>query len=268
MRNSMSQSSDSSRRGPRAGAGVASERQRSGHASLDLVSRDAKARKIERLLGLRPQSRAIRLLEVGTGSGGIAHYFGMHKSLQCDVDAVDVEDRRQVRDGYRFTLLGDVRLPFGDRTFDVVISNHVIEHVGDADAQRLHLQELRRVLDPRGVAYLAVPNRWQLVEPHFQLAFLSWLPASWRSAYVRLRGRGREYDCRPLTTSELERQLRAAGFDFVQEHGRALRVTFEIERPRAFMYTHIVRRVPDGAFAPLRGVFPTLIYLLRCRATT
>lgn len=246
---------------------MAGERRRSGHASLDLVSRDAKARKIERLLGLQPQSHPIRLLEVGTGSGGIASYFAKHKLLRCDVDAVDVEDHRKVLDGYRFTLLGDVRLPFGDGTFDVVISNHVIEHVGDADAQRLHLQELRRVLDTRGVAYLAVPNRWQLVEPHFQLAFLSWLPAALRSPYVRLRKRGREYDCRPLTTSELERELRAAGFDFVQEHGRALRLTFEIERPRAFVYTHIVRRMPDRAFGLLRSVFPTLIYLLRHRAT-
>jgi phosphatidyl-myo-inositol dimannoside synthase len=265
MRDSTSQRNDSLQPSLPAGASDGNECLRSGHASLDLVSRDAKARKIERLLGLQPRSRPIRLLEVGTGAGGIAHYFGTHESLRCEVDAVDVQDHRQVRDGYRFTAVGDVRLPFGDRTFDVVISNHVIEHVGGADAQRLHLQELRRVLDTGGLAYLAVPNRWQLVEPHFQLAFLSWLPPSWRSRYVRLRGRGREYDCRPLTTSELERQLRTAGFDFVQEHARALRLTFEIERPRAFVYTHIFRRIPDGVFARLRAVFPTLIYLLRRR---
>jgi SAM-dependent methyltransferase len=239
---------------------------RSGHASFDLASRHAKALKIERLLDLRPRGRPIRLLEVGTGAGGIAHYFGTRESWSFDVDAVDVEDQRQMRDGYRFRVVRDARLPFGDGVFDVVISNHVIEHVGDAPAQALHLRELRRVLAADGCAYLAVPNRWQLVEPHFHLAFLSWLPASWRSPYVRFRGRGLEYDCSPLTTSALEPELRAAGFDFVQAHARALRLTFEIERPSDFLYRWFLRRVPDGAFSLLRGAFPTLIYLLRPRA--
>ncbi|MFP5465661.1 MAG: class I SAM-dependent methyltransferase, partial [Gammaproteobacteria bacterium] len=144
--------------------------ERQGHAALDLKSRNAKARKIEALLGLKPISRPLRLLEVGTGSGGIAHYFGTHPALRCEVDAVDVTDTRQIHDGYRFTQVHDVHLPFPDGHFDVVISNHVIEHVGDSSAQRRHLAELRRVLGPAGVGYLAVPNRWQIVEPHYRLA--------------------------------------------------------------------------------------------------
>jgi SAM-dependent methyltransferase len=47
-------------------------------------------------------------------------------------------------------------LPFPARSFDVVLSNHVIEHVLN---QRLHLGEIRRVLADRGVCYLATPNR-------------------------------------------------------------------------------------------------------------
>lgn len=241
------------------------EIERRGHAVLDLRSRDAKARKIEALLGLglAPTGRPLRLLEVGAGSGGIAHYFANHPRIQCEVEAVDVSDTRQIQEGFRFTRVGDVRLPFPNDSFDVVISNHVIEHVGDDDAQRLHLHELRRVLRNDGVGYLAVPNRWQLVEPHYRIAFLSWLPPGWRTPYLRLRNRGREYDCRPLRVPELEAQLRAAGFDFAQQHGRALRLTYELERPRALAYRAMLRWVPDAAYAALRRIFPTLIYVLR-----
>jgi SAM-dependent methyltransferase len=234
-----------------------------GHAVLDLTSRSAKARKIEALLGLSASRQPLRLLEVGTGAGGIAHYFGTHASRSFEVDAVDVNDTRQIRDGYRFTPVRDVLLPFPDDHFDVVISNHVIEHVGDAAAQRGHLAELRRILSPGGVGYLAAPSRWQLVEPHYRLAFLSWLPPSWRTPYLRFRNRGDHYDCHPPTARELECLLSEAGFQFVQQHGRALRVTFELERPRAWLYRALLKQVPDAVYARLRRAVPTLIYVVR-----
>lgn len=236
--------------------------ERQGHAALDLRSRSAKARKIEALLDLRPTGRPLRLLEVGTGSGGIAHYFGTHPGLRCEVDAVDVTDSRQIHDGYRFTRVDDVQLPFPDGHFDVAISNHVIEHVGDCAAQRRHLAELRRVLRPAGVGYLAVPSRWQVVEPHYRLAFLSWLPQAWRTPYLRLRRRGSHYDCRPLTVPQLEALLREAGFRYAQQHGRALRLSFEFERPQALAFRAFFRHVPDSVYAALRRTFPTLIYTL------
>lgn len=45
-------------------------------------------------------------------------------------------------------------LPFEDNSFDVVVANHVLEHIpGDAKA----LSEIRRVLRPTGFAVLEVP---------------------------------------------------------------------------------------------------------------
>lgn len=231
------------------------------HAVLGLASRRHKAAKIERLLGLRPGARPIRMLEIGCGSGGISHYFGQHPSLECDVDAVDVVDNRQVGDGYRFTLVADVELPFADASFDVVITNHVIEHVGARGAQLRHLREVRRVLAPGGSAYLAVPNRWMLVEPHYKLAFLSWLPGAWRTPYLRLMRKGEFYDCEPLRLPELEALLREAGMRGHNLCASALRATFEIERPASWA-TRMLRRVPDAALLPLRRAIPTLVYRL------
>lgn len=232
------------------------------HAVLDIPSRQWKAIKIERLLRLDDQPGRLRMLEIGTGSGGIANYFGIHPSGRFEVDAVDVVDNRLVSAGFRYQTIAGTALPFAGEIFDVVISNHVIEHVGEREAQLAHLAELHRVLRPDGTGYLAVPNRWMLVEPHYRLVFLSWLPVSWRTPYLRLCGRGSEYDCRPFALGELENMLRDSGFEFVQQHGQALLLTYEIENPNALAY-RVFRCVPDAVFSLLRSLFPTLIYRIR-----
>ena len=233
------------------------------HAVLDLPSRRFKGLKIERLLDLANLPQPIRMLEVGTGSGGIAHYFGTHPQLRCEVDAVDVHDNRLVTEGYRYQQVSDTQLPFADQSFDVVLTNHVIEHVGDELAQRAHLAEVYRVLRPGGVGYLAVPNRWMLVEPHYRLVFLSWLPQPIADVYVRLTRKGEYYDCRPLTTHVLESMLDDTGFSYAQRHGDALIQTYELERPDALLYRLLFRLLPNIAYVVLRRAFPTLIYTLR-----
>ena len=239
-------------------AGDASSARRP-HAVLDLPSRRLKGLKIERLLNLASRPQPIRMLEVGTGSGGIAHYFGTHEQLCCEVDAVDVHDNRLITDGYRYHQVHGTQLPFADQSFDVVLTNHVIEHVGDEQAQRAHLAELYRVLRPDGVGYLAVPNRWMLVEPHYKLAFLSWLPHAWRTPYLRAMGKGEVYDCEPLQMRQLEHLLDAVGFRHCNLCVDAMRLTFEIERPVSIAAC-ILRKMPDGMLKPLQRIIPTLIY--------
>lgn len=229
------------------------------HVALDMNLRRLKGLKIERLLGLASRSQPMRMLEVGTGSGGIAHYFATHPQMRCEVDAVDVHDNRLVTEGYRYQQVTDTQLPFANDTFDVVLTNHVIEHVGDEQAQRAHLSEIHRVLRPRGVGYLAVPNRWMLVEPHFRLAFLSWLPHAWRTPYLRAMGKGKVYDCEPLRMKQLERLFADADFSCSNLCIEALRATIEIERLHSLVAS-ILRNAPDAMLGPLRYITPTLIY--------
>jgi ubiquinone/menaquinone biosynthesis C-methylase UbiE len=229
------------------------------HAVLDLPSRNWKAMKIERLLDLAARPQPLQMLEIGTGSGGIAHYFGTHPQLRCDVTAVDVCDNRLTRDGYAFQQVQGVELPFDDARFDVVISNHVIEHVGDEYAQRRHLAEIRRVIKPGGMGYLAVPNRWMLTEPHYQLKFLSWWPHAWRTPYLRLMRKGTFYDCEPLQLKQLERMLAEAGFIYRNLCIEAWRATFEIERSNSLGH-RMLKITPDALLKPLKRIIPTLIY--------
>ncbi|HET9049949.1 MAG TPA: class I SAM-dependent methyltransferase [Chiayiivirga sp.] len=232
------------------------------HAVLDLPSRSWKAEEIARLLELASRKQPIRLLEIGTGSGGIAHWFAHHPQLRCEVVAVDVCDNRQLHEGYAFQQVESVDLPFEEASFDVVISNHVIERVGDAQAQARHLSEIRRVMKPDGVGYLAVPNHWMLTEPHYRLKFLSWWPHGWRTPYLKLMGKGDFYDCEPLEMRQLERMLNAEDFRHRNLCIDALRQTIEIERPRD-RATRWLRRIPDGALRLLLPAIPTLIYRLQ-----
>lgn len=229
------------------------------HAVLDLASRNGKALKIERLLELATRPQPMRMLEIGTGAGGIAHYFGTHPELRCDVSAVDVVDNRQTTDGYAYQNVQGVELPFTDASFDVVISNHVIEHVGDAVVQAQHLAEIRRVLRDDGVGYLAVPNRWMLVEPHFRLMFLSWWPKPLRTPYLKLMHKGEFYDCEPLQMRQLERMIDAANFCYRNLCIEAWRVILETER-RDSLGVRMQRALPVALLKPLRRFIPTLIY--------
>lgn len=222
--------------------------------------------KIERLLDLANRPQPISMLEVGTGSGGIAHYFGTHPQLRCEVDAVDVHDSRLVTEGYRYHQVQGTQLPFADESFDVVLTNHVIEHVGGESAQRAHLADLRRVLRPDGVGYLAVPNRWMLVEPHYRLAFLSWWPRAWRTPYLRAMRKGEVYDCEPLQMRQIERLLDDAGFSYRNLCVDAMRLTFEIERPDS-IGADLLRRTPDGIWRCLQRIIPTLIYRFALKET-
>jgi ubiquinone/menaquinone biosynthesis C-methylase UbiE len=79
-------------------------------------------------------------------------------------------------------VAGDGRaLPFRDRSFDIVFSNSVIEHVGDAGSQQRFAREVARV----GRAYwVQTPNRWFPVEQHLLTPLVHWLPRSWQAALV------------------------------------------------------------------------------------
>ena len=71
-------------------------------------------------------------------------------------------------------VAGDGRmLPFLDRSFDIVFSNSVIEHVGDAESQRRFAAEVIRV----GRAFwVQTPNRRFPVEQHLLTPLIHWLP--------------------------------------------------------------------------------------------
>jgi SAM-dependent methyltransferase len=64
-------------------------------------------------------------------------------------------------------------LPFESGSFDVVILNHVITYIPD---QLSALLEIRRVLKPGGICYIALPNKLFPRDPHSKFLFVHYLP--------------------------------------------------------------------------------------------
>ena len=81
------------------------------------------------------------------------------------------------------TVIGDGRyVPFRDRSFDIVFSNSVIEHISTPEDQRRFADEVRRT----GRAYwVQTPDRRFPVEPHLLTPFIHWLPKRVRAAIAR-----------------------------------------------------------------------------------
>jgi SAM-dependent methyltransferase len=80
-------------------------------------------------------------------------------------------------------------LPFADKSFDIVFSNAVIEHVGSKEAQQQFIRECLRV--GRRV-FITTPSRSFPVELHTMVPFVHWLPMSWRNRIYRALGRKTE----------------------------------------------------------------------------
>jgi len=77
------------------------------------------------------------------------------------------------------------RIPFDDASFDVVISNQVIEHVPDLNVAA---GEIARVLKPGGASLHLFPDRGVWTEPHSNVPFLHRFRkgAGWRLYHVAL----------------------------------------------------------------------------------
>ncbi|GAB7004484.1 hypothetical protein JCM18899A_19570 [Nocardioides sp. AN3] len=107
-----------------------------------------------------------------------------------------------------FTCADGERLPLPDRSVDVIVFNHIYEHVVDADAV---MDEIRRVLKDDGVAYFGFANKLGVVEPHYKLPFLSWLPQGLADRYISKAGKADHYYERFRTRPGLKRM--AAGLN-------------------------------------------------------
>lgn len=96
------------------------------------------------------------ILEIGCGRGPMIQALRARGLEVIGVDNDEALLRTWDHRGRVCVALGD-RLPFPDRSFDVVMSFDVFEHIPDSDA---HLEEVRRVLRRPGHYLVQTPNLW------------------------------------------------------------------------------------------------------------
>lgn len=136
-------------------------------------------------------ARPLTLLDLGCGDGALLGYLArnlplLNPGMRLELYGLEVDDSRVQPPGFLERTVADLsaslpeipwRLriagiaaadpwPYGDESFDVILSNQVLEHVADPD----HLfAETYRALRPGGYAVHLFPLRHYLFEGHLKL---------------------------------------------------------------------------------------------------
>ncbi|MFB3923395.1 MAG: methyltransferase domain-containing protein [Terriglobia bacterium] len=159
--------------------------------TLRELSRRSRTKKFDLLMQVfrpRPQDR---VLDIGA-SGEVF--------LRYTLEDVYPYPERIIAGGYEFGEVTSARryyprslyavfdgcsLPFPDKSFDLVFSNAVIEHILGAGRQEMFAKEVMRV----GKSwFVTTPNYWYPFESHYHLPFIQFLPRPMQREYNRLFG--------------------------------------------------------------------------------
>lgn len=180
------------------------------HACHDFNSRLDKANNIFNALRIfRRISHKSKILNIGTGSGIMDSYIGKKAKLF----SVDIVDERQNKSNYSFKKVKNTMLPFPSNYFDFIISNQTMEHIFPSEKLR-HLEESYRVLKKEGIMYLATPNKYSLIEPHYNLPALGFLPKLLANFIVKKFGGNDHYDVYPLSYLKIKKYSEKVGFTY------------------------------------------------------
>jgi ubiquinone/menaquinone biosynthesis C-methylase UbiE len=178
---------------------------------FDREGREKKAQTIVAVLRdfLGSNLQSFSVLDVGSSTGIITNYlsncFGKVVGIDIDEPALSFAKEAFNKENLEFAIGDAMHINYHQNMFDIVICNHIYEHV--PDAKRL-MREIHRVLKTGGVCYFAGGNRLNIIEPHYNLPFLSVVPRRVAHIYLRVAGKGKYYHEKHLTYWGLKRIVR------------------------------------------------------------
>jgi SAM-dependent methyltransferase len=137
-----------------------------------------RGRRIKKLVSMYPNLAEMSVLDVG-GRPVIWEILAEEFEIRPkNLILLNMEDEAESFDNYD-RVIGDGRnLPYGDKAFDLVFSNSVIEHVGNETDKTAFAKECLRV--GKNI-YIQTPNRWFPIETHLVTLFIHWFPQQWFS---------------------------------------------------------------------------------------
>jgi ubiquinone/menaquinone biosynthesis C-methylase UbiE len=181
----------------------------------DFVLKDIKGRtqKFEKILSVlqdfHPGTQSLNCLDIGCSSGIITSLLGNHfqMSIGMDIDqeAIEYAQNHSSSPRAQFLIADSMALPFHNNSMDVIVCNHIYEHVPQAKQM---MDEVYRVLKEDGLCYFSAGNKYMIIEGHYRLPFLSWLPKSFAHLYLNLAGKGEFYYEQHLSFGGLKKLVR------------------------------------------------------------
>lgn len=148
------------------------------------------------------QAQGLVVLEVGCANGwAISYKHANVKYVAVDRGSEYRSELEQRGVEFHEADVGSMKIPLETSSVDLVILNHLIEHVS---ASEFFIQEIQRVMRPGGALYIRTPNvervRWRFFDDYTHV--------------------------RPFTRSSLDQLMSAFGFSrkfvFHSDHGRII----------------------------------------------
>ena len=134
------------------------------------------------------------LLDIGSSTGFMTNEYAKHfnKVIGIDLDSSAVEYAKNnfKKDNLQFLDTPIEESSFNENSFDIITCSHIYEHV---PSDRALMDNIYKLLKPGGICYFAAVNRFQIIEPHYELPFLSYFPKKIANKYIRLFRNEEEY---------------------------------------------------------------------------
>jgi SAM-dependent methyltransferase len=158
---------------------------------LKNLSHKSRTRKFDLLRQVFPARPEDRVLDVGVSGEVFLQYALEDVYAYPDRIIAGGHEPREIlaaRQHYpqpQYAVFDGCALPFPDKSFDLVFSNAVIEHILGPGRQEKFAQEVMRV----GRSwFITTPNFWYPFESHHHLPFFQFLPCPAQMQYNRLLG--------------------------------------------------------------------------------
>lgn len=235
------------------------------HGDMVLKDVEGRSQKFEKILcvlkDFHPSIESLNCLDIGCSSGIITSLLGKHFTIAIGIDidqeAIHYAKTKNVSTKSQFLIADAISLPFKDGVFDAIICNHIYEHVPDA---RGMIDEIHRIMKEKGFCYFSAGNKLMIMEGHYHLPFLSWLPKPIAHIYLRLIRKGNFYYEEHLSLRGLKRLVQKF---YIHDYTLAI-----IRDPVKFFATDLLK--PEGFFykwirllAPyLYSLIPTYVWIL------
>jgi SAM-dependent methyltransferase len=146
------------------------------------------------------------VLEIGAGGGFLLQDLrdrGFRRLTGSDITTTALAEMRSRNPDITVIAADAESLPFGNHSFDVVISSDVIEHLPRVNS---HLSEVHRILSPGGQYLFKTPNR-HLAQAYYRLRGLYdhhiWHPSMFGPGDLRRLLEGYGFEVTFLAVTEL-----------------------------------------------------------------
>lgn len=201
-------------------------------------------------------------LDLGASTSIMTEFFARYfkRVVALDVDHVGLRSGKDNANAGNidYVCTDGTRSGLSDGSVDVIICNQVYEHVEDQHGLAF---EIKRLLAPGGFSYFGAGNRFVLIEGHYFLPCLSWMPLWASHLYLKLMGRKVKYDVYLLSLRNLRKLLK--NFEMIDYTEKIIADPVAFEADDVLPPSSFLSRLPRWLFRIIFPILPAWVFVIR-----